>query len=62
MRFASDLMSLVQMSEAVEPAETEQKQSKPLLLRFARPALGLLLPLAQRWRTTFGLGGEVRPK
>jgi sulfonate transport system permease protein len=39
-------MSLVRMSEAIEPLETEQKQSKPLLLRFARPALGLLLPLA----------------
>ena len=46
MRFASDLMSLIQMSEAVEPVETEQAQSKSLLLRFARPAFGLLLPLA----------------
>jgi sulfonate transport system permease protein len=46
------------MSEAIEPAETEQKQSKPLLLRFARPALGLLLPLllALAWEFTVRAG------
>lgn len=45
MRFASDSMSLIQMSEALEPAETDQKQGRPLLLRFARLAFGLFLPL-----------------
>jgi len=38
-------MSLIGMSEAVEPAATEQKQRSNPLLRFARPAFGLLLPL-----------------
>lgn len=38
-------MSLIQMSEVVELAATEQKQSKPLLVRFARPAFGFFLPL-----------------
>ena len=37
-------MSLVQMSEAVEPA-AEQTQRKSRLLRFARPAFGVFLPL-----------------
>jgi sulfonate transport system permease protein len=37
-------MSLVQMSVAVEPA-AEQRQRKSALTRYARPALGLLLPL-----------------
>jgi sulfonate transport system permease protein len=46
------------MSEAIEPAETEQKQSKPLLLRFARPTVGLLLPLllALGWEFTVRVG------
>jgi sulfonate transport system permease protein len=39
-------MSLVQMSVAVEPASAEQKERKSALARFARPALGLILPLA----------------
>ncbi len=38
-------MSVVRMSEAVEPAAVEQKERKSLLLRFARPAFGVFLPL-----------------
>jgi len=38
-------MSLIGMSEAVEPAATERKQRSNPLLRFARPAFGLFLPL-----------------
>jgi sulfonate transport system permease protein len=37
------LMSLIQMSEAVEPAAEQQRKSG--LARWGRPALGLLLPL-----------------
>jgi sulfonate transport system permease protein len=42
---AGVIMSLVQMSVAVEPA-TEEKQRRSGLARWGRPALGLLLPLA----------------
>jgi sulfonate transport system permease protein len=38
-------MCVVRMSEAVEPAAVEQKERKSLLLRFARPAFGVFLPL-----------------
>jgi len=38
-------MSLIGMSEAVEPAATGQTQRSSPLLRFARPAFGLFLPL-----------------
>src|SRR4029077_526292 len=51
-------MSLIQMSEAIEPAETEQTQSRPWLLRFARPAFGLFLPLllALGWEFVVRMG------
>jgi sulfonate transport system permease protein len=39
-------MSLVQMSVAIEQASAEQKQRKSALARFARPALGIVLPVA----------------
>jgi sulfonate transport system permease protein len=42
----SVLMSVVQMSVAVEPVSAEQQERKSAFARFARPALGLILPLA----------------
>ncbi|MBI3705086.1 MAG: ABC transporter permease [Rhizobiales bacterium] len=39
-------MSVVQMSVAVEQTQTNQKQQPNLWSRLARPALGLLVPLA----------------
>src|SRR5215467_11975191 len=39
-------MSLVSMTATVEQAGMEQGASKARLARFARPALGLLLPVA----------------
>jgi len=39
-------MTLVHMSVAIEPASVEQKRPKTAFARFARPALGLVLPVA----------------
>src|SRR6266851_5153203 len=46
-------MSLVQMSAAVEEAPAEQKTPRSALARYARPALGIVLPL------TLALGWEL---
>jgi len=46
-------MSLVQMSVAVEEAPAEQKRPRSALARYARPALGIVLPL------TLALGWEL---
>jgi sulfonate transport system permease protein len=46
-------MSLVQMSVAVEEAPAEQKRPRSALARYARPALGIVLPL------TLALGWEI---
>jgi sulfonate transport system permease protein len=59
-------MSLVQMSVTVEPATAAQKQRKSSLARFARPALGLILPVvvAAGWELVvrFGLAsGRLVP-
>ena len=46
-------MSLVQMSVAVEEVPAEQKAPRSALARYARPALGIVLPL------TLALGWEL---
>src|SRR5260221_9744204 len=46
-------MSLVQMSAAVEEAPAEQKTPRSALVRYARPALGIVVPL------TLALGWEL---
>jgi sulfonate transport system permease protein len=51
-------MTLVHMSVAVEPASAGQKERRTALARFARPALGLLLPagLAVLWELAVRAG------
>jgi sulfonate transport system permease protein len=51
-------MSLVAMTAVVEPAAVERNAPKPGLARFARPALGLLLPvgLAVFWEIAVRAG------
>jgi sulfonate transport system permease protein len=51
-------MSVVQMSVIVEPAAADQKQRKSTLARFARPILGLILPvlLAGGWELAVRYG------
>ncbi len=51
-------MTLVHMSVAVEPASAGQKERRAALARFARPALGLLLPagLAVLWELAVRAG------
>ena len=46
-------MSLVQMSAAVEDVPAEQKVPRSALARYARPALGIVLPV------TLALGWEL---
>src|SRR5262245_58964399 len=51
-------MSLVPMTATVEPAAVEPGASKPRLARWARPALGLVLPvtLAVGWEIAVRMG------
>jgi sulfonate transport system permease protein len=51
-------MTLVHMSVAVKPASAGQKERRTALARFARPALGLLLPagLAVLWELAVRAG------
>ncbi len=51
-------MSVVQMSAVVEPATAEEKPRKSALARFARPVLGLVVPvgLAAGWELAVRAG------
>jgi sulfonate transport system permease protein len=51
-------MSLVSMTASVEPAAVEQPARKPRLARWARPALGLLVPVgvALFWEIAVRMG------
>ena len=56
-------MSLVFMTATAEPAAVEQPASKARLARWARPALGLLLPVGSRsgWEIAVRVGLVERP-
>jgi sulfonate transport system permease protein len=56
--FGGRVMSLVSMTATVEPAAIEEAARKNRLARFARPALGLILPLglATFWEIAVRMG------